>query len=183
MHLVWTLLTKEENNQNRYRLPILTLVNGILYIIVLGIKGISILSISLCLMTTVLIFIAIEDEKTRNIPLMWNGLLVMIGIIICVVDRENIREHLFGMFGISIALAILHIFSKGSAIGGGDVKLMSGAGLILGFDKSVTAFFIACNLALICHLIRMKKVGAEHELAMGPYLALSIWLCAIWSLH
>lgn len=183
MQLGWILLTKEENNQKKYRLPIIALVNGILYIIVVWKNGITIKSMLYCLMTTVLLLIALEDEKNKEIPLKWNISLSLIGILICAIDRENIKGHIGGMLGISILLVLLHVLSKGRAIGGGDVKFMCGAGLILEFEKSVYAFWLACILALLCHLIRMKKAGAEHTLAMGPYLAFSVWICTIWRLH
>ena len=183
MQLVRTMITKEKKNQNQYRLPILILVNGILYTINFCVNGFCVRSILYCFMTSLLIEVGIEDEKTKHISLKWNGLLLLIGIFVCIGDRPHIKDHMLGMFCVSFALFVLFVLSKGAAIGGGDVKLMGAAGLILGLEQSVYALFIGCALAVVCYLVRWKKIRTKQPIAMGPYLAISIWVCAIWSLH
>ena len=170
----------EVNIQKKYRLPIIVLVNGILYFIIFVQKGIHAESILYCFMTTILIKISVLDEKTKQIPIKWNLLLMIIGILFTIMDKQHISSHLWGMMGMCTCLILLYIFSKGSAIGGGDIKLMGAAGLILGLEQSAYALLIACLLALVCHGVRMIKFGAEKVLAMGPYLSIGIWICAIW---
>ena len=80
----------------------------------------------------------------------------------------------------SIVLFIIYFLSGGQAIGGGDVKLMAAAGLILGWKLIILAFILACILGSVIHLIRMKVSGAKHMLAMGQYLSLGIFIAALW---
>ena len=64
-------------------------------------------------------------------------------------------------------------------MGGGDVKLMAAAGLMLGWKHILLAMMIGCILGSIIHVLRMlldKKKKKEHVLAFGPYLAIGIYL-------
>ena len=65
-------------------------------------------------------------------------------------------------------------------MGGGDVKLMAAAGLLLGFKFSLVALVAGCILGSVIHLIRMKVSKQEHMLAFGPYLAGGIFLTILW---
>ena len=62
-------------------------------------------------------------------------------------------------------------------MGGGDVKLMAAAGLLLGWKHIILAMMIGCVLGSIIHVIRMNAdKKKEHVLAFGPYLAMGIYL-------
>ena len=64
-------------------------------------------------------------------------------------------------------------------MGGGDVKLMAAAGLVLGWKRAILAFLIGCILGSVIHIVRMKVTKADHVLAMGPYLAAGILIAAL----
>lgn len=160
--------------------PLIEALNGILYVVVFMANGININSVLYCLMTSVLIVLTMIDERTFEIPLCLNITLAVIGAVMCVIDRQNISLHLVGMVCVSLVLFIIYFLSGGRAIGGGDVKLMAAAGLILGWKLTILAFILACILGSVIHLIRMKVSGAEHMLAMGPYLSLGIFIAALW---
>ena len=64
-------------------------------------------------------------------------------------------------------------------MGGGDIKLMAAAGLLIGWKLNIVAFMMGCVCGSILHLIIMKIGGREHKLAFGPYLALGIYLAMI----
>ena len=64
-------------------------------------------------------------------------------------------------------------------MGGGDLKLMAAAGLMLGWKEIILAFALGCILGAVIHVLRMKISKAEHVLAFGPYLALGI-LITVW---
>ena len=100
----------EVNIQKKYRLPIIVLVNGILYFIIFVQKGIHAESILYCFMTTILIKISVLDEKTKKIPIKWNLLLMIIGILFTIMDKQHISSHLWGMMGTSACLILLYIF-------------------------------------------------------------------------
>lgn len=160
--------------------PIVELANGVLYITVFMANGFDLMSVLYCLMTSAFLVISIVDERTLEIPLPCNLFVGAVGILTCILDFSNIMEHLIGMAVIFLLLYGLYFFSKGAAIGGGDVKLMAAAGLVLGWKLILIAFFLSCIIGSVCHLIRMKVSKAEHVLAMGPYLCMGIWICALW---
>ena len=66
----------------------------------------------------------------------------------------------------------------GAGLGMGDVKLMFGAGLLLGGGRMLLAMFLGSLAGSVIHTIRMKR-GAGKKLAFGPYLAFGIWTSAL----
>lgn len=162
------------------RYPLVELASGVLYIIVFMANGCNLRSVLYCLMTSVFLVISIVDERTLEIPFPCNVFIGVIGVIVCVLDFANIWEHLIGAVVLFLILYALFYFSNGAAMGGGDVKLMTVAGLVIGWKCGILAFFLGCIIGSVCHVIRMRVSKAEHVLAMGPYLCIAIWLCALW---
>lgn len=160
--------------------PLVELANGVLYIIVFMANGFNLRSALYCLMTSAFLVISIVDERTFEIPFPCNVFLGGLGVVMCVYDHQNILQYIIGFCAISGALYLLYVLSKGGAIGGGDVKLMAAAGLILGWKLVTLAFFAGCIVGAFCHVIRMKVSKAERVLAMGPYLCTGLWICALW---
>ena len=159
--------------------PLVEFINGVLYVVVFMANGCRIESILYCLMTSALLVLSVIDERTYEIPVGINIFLLILGIVFCVLDRTNLISHLIGMVCVSLPLYLIFAISGGRAIGGGDIKLMAACGLILGWKNIVLAFFIACILGSVIHVIRMKISKAEHMLAMGPYLAAAVWITAL----
>ncbi len=160
--------------------PLIEGLNGILYVAVFLANGFEWSSMLYCLMTSALIVISVIDERTFEIPVQANIFILCLGIISVVLDLGNWSEHVIGMVSVSVCLYFLYVLSNGQAIGGGDVKLMGAAGLLLGWKDITLAFFVGCILGAFIHVIRMKISSAEHRLAMGPYLATGIFICALW---
>ncbi len=88
-------------------------------------------------------------------------------------------EYVIGFFAVSVPLLLIYIISKGKGIGGGDVKLMAAAGLVLGWKLVLLALIAGCFYGVVIHLIRMKVSKEGRVLAMGPYLSAGI-LTAMW---
>ncbi|MBR3510199.1 MAG: prepilin peptidase [Lachnospiraceae bacterium] len=161
--------------------PLVELANGVLYVIVFMANGWNLQSAIYCLMTSAFLVISIVDEKTFEIPLACNLFIAGLGIVWCMIDYHNLISYLIGFVCVSGALYLLYIITGGALIGGGDVKLMAAAGLLLGWKDATLAFFLACILGSVIHVIRMKvSKKAEHVLAMGPYLCMALWICALW---
>lgn len=75
-----------------------------------------------------------------------------------------------------------HLFGdSGTRHCGGDVKLMAVAGLVIGWKACIVAFIVGCIAGSIIHVIRMKVSGANHRLALGPYLSMGIWFAMLFS--
>ncbi len=160
--------------------PIVEALNGVLYVIVFMANGIRLQSVIYCLMASALLVISVVDWRTYEIPLSCNVLLLALGVIFCIIDRANVLEHLIGLVSVSAALYVLYLLSRGRAIGGGDIKMMAAAGLLLGWKLILLSFFLGCILGSVIHVIRMKVSGAERMLAMGPYLSAGVLIAALW---
>ena len=160
--------------------PVIESLNGILYVVICLVNGMDLFSLIYCLMTSALLTLSLIDWRTYEIPLGINVFLFILGVAAAVLDRGNLLSHMAGMVCVSGFLGILYLISRGRAIGGGDIKLMSACGLILGWKQIILAFLLGCIIGSVIHLIRIRVQGEGHVLAMGPYLSAGIFLAALW---
>lgn len=165
--------------------PLIEFFNGILYVLIFVMNGYGsvralLLSVLYCLMTSALLALSVIDWRTYEIPFGFNVFLFVLGLIRVGLDTANWLEYVIGFFAVSAFLEVLYWLSGGKAIGGGDIRLMAACGLILGWKNIVLAFVLGCIIGSVIHLFRMKVSGAQHVLAMGPYLSVGILLAALW---
>lgn len=160
--------------------PMIEALNGILYVVVFATNGFELSSILYCLLTSALIVLSVIDWRTYEIPFGINVYIFVLGVLHVLIDYRNWSEYVIGFFCVSLFLELLLLLSKGRAIGGGDVKLMAAAGLLIGWKYIILAFFLGCIIGSVIHIIRMKLSDAESMLAMGPYLAAGIFISALW---
>lgn len=167
--------------------PIVEAANGIIYVIVLLVKGISIESFIFCVAMSALLALAVIDFRTYIIPIGFNVFILVLALIriafLLFVEGKTFGDvvpYIIGMFAVSVPLGILWFATKGKAIGGGDIKLMGAAGLLLGWKSILLAFVLGCMIGSGIHLIRMKVSKAGRVLAMGPYLAVGIAIAILW---
>ena len=160
--------------------PIVEAVNGILYVVVFAVNGFSLESILYCLFVSALLVLSVIDWRTYEIPIGINIFILVLGILHTALDYSNWLLYVTGFFSVSLFLFLLLWISKGRAIGGGDVKLMAVAGLLLGWKLVILGFFIGCIVGSVIHLLRMRISGADKVLAMGPYLSVGLFIAALW---
>ena len=159
--------------------PAIELLNGLLYVLIFAIYGTNAQSVIYCLLASVLVVISVIDFRTYEIPLGCNIFILVLGIAQVIIDLPHMSKYVIGFFAVSLVLFILWLISKGRAIGGGDIKLLAAAGLLLGWQKIILAFVLGCVLGAIIHLIRMKVQNADRTLAFGPYLSAGILIAAV----
>lgn len=160
--------------------PLIETLNAVLYVITFMVKGANVESLLYCLLISALIALSVIDWRTYEIPVGFNIFIGCLGIVMTVLDRKEWLSHLIGAVCVSLFLLILYLATKGRGIGGGDIKLMAAAGLLLGYKEVIFAFALGCILGAIIHVIRMKVSGAGKVLAMGPYLSAGIIVSALW---
>lgn len=166
--------------------PIVEALNGALYVVILLLCGINVVSVIYCLCASALLALSVIDFRTYIIPIGFNIFILSLGVIRVVCGLLNLDDsfgsiwlYIIGMFAVSVPLGILWFISKGRAIGGGDVKLMGAAGLLLGWKLIILAFVLGCIIGSIIHIVRMKISKAGRVLAMGPYLAAGILIAIL----
>ena len=65
-------------------------------------------------------------------------------------------------------------------MGLGDVYLIAGIGLLLGWGHVLVATAVGCILGSIIHLIRIAvSKNKDHQLAFGPYLCLGTYITLV----
>jgi leader peptidase (prepilin peptidase)/N-methyltransferase len=154
--------------------PLIEALNGIMYFATFMVFDVSITTLLYCLMFSSLIALSVIDFRTYEIPVGFNVFILVLGAIRVITDYHSWPEYIIGLVSVSVPLLLIFYATKGRGIGGGDVKLMAAAGLLLGWKLIVLAFFLGCLLGSVIHIARMKISGESHVLALGPYLSAGI---------
>ena len=135
--------------------------------------------------------LSVVDWCTQYIPLEYNILIFICGLIHLFADFSNWLEYLIGLIAVSGFLFIVDRIATpvlrkkypedevDSVIGDGDIKLMAATGLLLGWKLNFIALGIGCISGSVIHLIRMKIKGSGAKLALGPYLSLGVYIAMI----
>ena len=160
--------------------PIIEASNGLLWLLVSIVKGISVDSLLYALLFSALLTLSVIDFRTYEIPAGINIFILTLGLIMTVLNYTDWPDHVIGFLAVSIPLYILIVVTDGRAMGGGDMKLMATAGLLIGWKLIILAFALGCIIGAPVHVLRMKLSGEDRVLAMGPYLSVGIALAALW---
>ena len=160
--------------------PLIEATNGVLWVIVFAVMGFSAQAALGCLLSSTLLVLSVIDARTLEIPSGTSIAILVLGAIATGIDYQNWLSHLIGLFAISLPLLLVLLITGGRGIGGGDIKLMAGCGLFLGWKLIILGFFGGCLLGTVIHLGLMaaKKVG--RTLSFGPYLSLGVFLAMLW---
>ena len=159
--------------------PLIEGLNGVLYVLIAVINGLNVDSLLYCLLISALITLSVIDWRTYEIPIGINIFILALGLIATAIHYQDWLNHVIGFLAVSVFIYIIILATKGRGMGGGDMKLMAAAGLLLGWKEIILAFILGCILGSIIHVIRMKVSKAEHTLAFGPYLALGILITVL----
>ncbi len=159
--------------------PLIEALNGFLWIISYIRFGFSYETIIACLLVSNLIVLSVIDSRIREIPIQNTVFIAVLGIINVIINHHNWLDLLLGGVIVSGFLFLLVIFSGEGIMGGGDAKLMFGCGLILGLTNTLLAFFLACFIGSIIHITKMIVLKTGRELALGPYLAIGVFITLI----
>lgn len=159
--------------------PLIEALNGILWLLTIHVCGLTVEGILYCCLVSALIVLSVIDFRTYEIPFGINVFIGVLGVVRLVTDLKHWYLYAIGAVLVSGIFYLVLVLSKGRAMGGGDVKLMAAAGLLLGAGEIFLAMLIGCLFAVIIHPIRMKVSGEDHALAFGPYLAIGIYISAL----
>ncbi|MCL2052061.1 MAG: prepilin peptidase [Lachnospiraceae bacterium] len=160
--------------------PLVEFLNGIVYALIFAFFGLTINALLYCLCASALIVIAIIDWRTFEIPPGLNIFIGGLGFVNLLFDLSNWLNYLLGFSAVSGLLLIIYIITKGQGIGGGDIKLMAAAGLLIGWQNIILALAIGSLSGSLIHLLLMKLKGKGHVLAFGPYLSFGIFTAMVW---
>ena len=144
-------------------------------------------------MFSLLLVIAVYDLKHKIIP---DILALVFGILaffsMFLFTNFGFSPHipalldLFSGIFISVPLALMWLFSRGTWMGLGDAKLAIGLGWMLGFSRMLSGLVLAFWSGAIVGLILMafsKKYRMKSEIPFAPFLVLGTLLAFIFELH
>ena len=108
-------------------------------------------------------------------------MMLVLGALTIPFDKNTVwYSHLIGMAAGFLAFLLFALIGKKvfgrDALGGGDVKLAAGIGLVLGWEKLIFCLLISSVVASIILLIVRKKSKDEKtkEYPFGPFLILGL---------
>jgi len=186
-----------------FQYPLVEFTTGILFILLLfvthtvfpALASVSFLEIVelfyLWIIASLLIVIFVYDLKYFLIPdkilypaiglvLFWK--LILYFQVIENLGEVNFLQVLFVGFGAASFFWAIHIFSKGRAMGFGDVKLAFFMGLFLGFPAIFVALAIAFSSGALIGLILIfsKRKTMRSEVPFGPFLIVGTFVAFYW---
>ena len=156
--------------------PLIEAANAAGWVVCLFVKGFSIEFFLGCTLFSALLTLAVIDARTMEIPFGINVFIFILGLVRLFTDLNNWPLYLICFAAVSGFFLLVYLITGGRGIGGGDIKLMAAAGLLLGWKNILLSLMIAAIVATVVHLIRMAIVKAGKMLAFGPYLSIGIFI-------
>jgi leader peptidase (prepilin peptidase)/N-methyltransferase len=160
-----------------FRYTIVEMLNGLLYLAAFHRYGLTLYSLGWYIAMPALIALAFIDAEHRIIPDRFNIALAVAGLIMTISGEEaELMSRVIGIFAISVPFLAIAMISKGSAMGGGDIKLVAASGLCLGWQMNIVAVFIGSLLGSVygVALMIMGKADRKSQIPFGPWLAAGI---------
>ncbi len=158
------------------RYPLIELLTGILFLVSYKTFGFSYAFAIALPLTLILIIIAFIDIDTMEIYDRFQIMILILALLNLFVSPLSIIDHITGFFIISIPFYIIAWLTDG--MGGGDIKLIAIAGLLLGYQATLVAFFVSIILGALMalYLLIVKKSSGKAQLAFGPFLCIGIYV-------
>jgi len=170
--------------------PLVELANGLLWLVSFWVLSPTnliefIIVVIWLVAASVMLALAVYDIRWMELP---DRLVATFGILAFLVTIFNLAigdqslyeyiNPLLGLIFIAGLFYFLFQISDGKWIGGGDVKLAVGMGLLLGLQGSVMALFIASLLGSIFGLsaIAIFKRDRKQLIPFGPFLLIATFL-------
>ncbi|MBQ7677450.1 MAG: prepilin peptidase [Lachnospiraceae bacterium] len=158
------------------RYAIVEALGGLAAVSSVAMFGLSVYAALVFAMCAVLTCVGFIDHDTMEIP---DGLSLTAAILgtVAVFFTKGVAwyEHLIGLAVISVPMLILALLIPGG-FGGGDIKLMAGCGLFLGWKNALFSFFVAAVIGGVYAviLILRKKRGRKDHIPFGPFLCMGV---------
>ena len=144
--------------------------------------GFSLPALTALLACAVLYAIACHDAATQEIPDELNAALGALALAFVLAQgalhggwAALAARHIAGALCVSVPMLLLCLAVPGG-FGGGDIKLMAAAGLLLGWSQAFVAAFLAVlsGGAYAAYLLARGRAGRRDHIAFGPFLCAGI---------
>ncbi|NLL18191.1 MAG: prepilin peptidase [Clostridia bacterium] len=165
-----------------WRYPLVELLTGLIFYLGYISIGELHLLIKYLVLFSLLIIISFIDIDRQLIPNQLVLAILVWGIGWQLLAPElSWQQSLLGAILGGGILLLIAVISKGG-MGGGDIKLMFAAGLVLGGRFTVLALFIACVIgAFVGGFLLATGIKKRKEpIPFGPFLSLGIFVASLW---
>lgn len=162
------------NNKISIVYPIIELTTGLLFALSYLHVGLSIELIVMLSLISMLMIIFVTDLSYMLIP---NKVLIFflpIFVILRVIEPlDPWWTSITGGVVAFVLIALIIIVSRGG-MGGGDLKLFTLLGIVLGLKQVLLAFFLACIIGTIIGVVQLmfKKIKRKEHIPFGPYIVM-----------
>jgi leader peptidase (prepilin peptidase) / N-methyltransferase len=166
------------------RYPLIEFITGVAFLLSYLRFGLSYSTLIAMALASICIIVTMIDIDTMEIYDRFNIMILVLALItILWLSPLGLIDHFFGFFIISVPLYIIAIITNG--IGGGDIKLIAVAGLLLGYQATLVAFFIGVILGgmVAVYLLVTKQTQMKSLIAFGPYLCIGIFIAFLYGLE
>ena len=136
--------------------------------------------------------IFMTDMKYQIIPDEMAVIVALASLSFILLTGQPLVNHILAGVGAFLALFSIYVFSKGKAMGFGDVKLVFVLGLFLGYPLAFIGLYLAflTGAAVSLILIITHKKKFKQRIAFGPFLIIGAVIAffyghqlAQWYLH
>jgi len=169
--------------------PIIELVVGVGFVLIYqqfgGVISIPFFATLLLFCASVAIFVA--DLKTECIPevFLYAGAIGVVALQSPFFGFCSMLLHTY-VLPTAIGMAfffLLWFFSKGRAMGDGDIYLSGIIGMALGYPKLIIAYYAAFLTGAIAGviLILVRKKRMHSHIPFGPFMILGLGIASCWS--
>lgn len=166
----------------RWRYPLVELLNGLSYLYLFSIFGLTWLCLIYSLLLSALWVVTFIDLEHQIIP----DTITLPGIGIGLLAASTVLPP--GFFNSLIGLLLgggffylVAVLSRGG-MGGGDIKLIAMIGAFLGWQDVLMTIFIGALSGSIVGVFLMlfKGKGRKYPVPFGPFLALGAVISLLW---
>jgi len=152
------------------RYPIVETLGALFALACLWFFGLSLLALMVFAVTMILLAIALIDLNITEIPdLLIIALAPLAVASIWLLPDVTLLSHAIGLASVALPMLLLTLAIPG-AFGGGDIKLMAVCGLLLGWQLTLLAFFIALLIggSIAVFLLASGKRKRGQHMVFGP---------------
>ncbi len=141
------------------------------------VMGPSPYSVFLSLFLLALVACAAADINAGIVPDLIVAFIALLGIAdILFIDGVGlVADHLIGAVCVSVPMLVLSLVVKG-AFGGGDIKLVAAAGLLMGSRPVAAGVFLGMFISgfYAAYLLILRKAGSKSKIKLVPFLAVGL---------
>ncbi|WP_333870589.1 prepilin peptidase [Desulforamulus putei] len=150
------------------------LITGIAFVIFVMVFGFNLQSLSYILLFCALLTASLIDFDHRIIPDEINLFLILTGLLLQGLQSFDalVSGIIGGLMGGGLLLVIA-VLSRGG-LGGGDIKLVTGIGVFLGWKLLLVSLFVSFILGSLVGIawVLFKNKGLKTAVPFGPFLSI-----------